>query len=112
MTARIFSVLMGVWLVLSGFAGAHTSRQIGYAVVLGALTVVFAALSTRLIWARYASVAIGVVVLLLALSLYRHGGASFWNFAISGVAIAVGGLLEGRPEGIQQERELYGRIRS
>jgi general stress protein CsbA len=111
MTARIFSGLMGVWLFLSGFAGTHTSTQVVYAAILGALTVAFAALSSRLVWARYASVAIGVVVFLLAFSLYRHGGAPFWNFAITGVAIAIGGLMEGRPEAIQRERELYGRIR-
>jgi hypothetical protein len=112
MTAQIFSVLMGVWLFLSGFAWPHTSTQIGYALVLGTLTVVFALLARRVIWARYASLAIGVITFLLAFSLYRHGGAPFWNHAIIGVAIAIGGLLNGNPESIRQEREFYGRIRT
>jgi hypothetical protein len=111
-TAQIFSVLMGVWLFLSGFAWPHTSTQIGYAGVLGALTVVFAALSGRLIWARYASLAIGVIVFLLAFSLFHRGGAPFWNYAIIGAAIAIGGLLNGTQDSIRQERELYGRIRA
>jgi hypothetical protein len=111
MTAQIFSVLMGVWLFLSGFAWPHTSTQIGYAGVLGALTVVFALLSERIVWARYASLAIGAVVFLLAFSLFHHGGAPFWNYAIIGVSIAVGGLLN-QPGSIRREREFYGRIRA
>jgi hypothetical protein len=109
MTARIFNILIGGWLILSGMFWPHTSAELAYTVLGGALTLAFAVASGHLRWARHATLAVGLLVLLLTLGLSR-GSVMFWNNSIAAAAIVIASLFDRGPEGIRHARELYGRV--
>jgi threonine/homoserine efflux transporter RhtA len=109
MTPRIFNALIGIWLFLAAFAWPQTTVGYAYTAVAGVLTVLFALLSGRFGWARYANLAVGFLLLVLTLAL-SYGTAVFWNNSIAGAAIVLASLMDRGPEEVRRERDLYGRV--
>ncbi|SRR6266496_162356 len=112
MTARIFNVLAGIWLFVSAFALPHGPGQLGYTAICGALTVLFAMLTTHYAWARYITISVGVLLFVLAFAASPWGSATFWNNASVGVAVVIAAFMNGGPEAARRERDVYGRIRA
>jgi len=111
LTSRIFNVLAGIWLFASAFAWPHGKGQLGYTAICGALTVLSAILTTTYAWARYVTIAVGVVLFVLAFAASPLGSSTFWNNAIVGVAVVIAAFMNGGPEAVRRERDIYGRIR-
>jgi hypothetical protein len=110
MTARIFNILMGVWLFVSAFVWPHSGAQFAATAICGALTVLFAALTSYDLRSRYLTAAVGALVVVLAFALYPLGSATFWHNGIVGISIAVAGLADRGRLADRYERDLYGRV--
>ena len=110
MTARIFNILMGAWLYLAAFLWPRSSREFVYTAACGALTLLFALLSTYYKRAHYGGVAIGVLLLVLTSAFSWGSGALFWHNSIVALAIVGASLFDRGPEAIRRERELYGPV--
>ena len=108
MTARIFNVLMGGWLYLAAFFWPRNTREFVYTAGAGALTLLFALLSTYYKRAPYANLAVGILLLVLTFSLSWGSGALFWHNSIVALAIVAASLFDRGAEGVRRERELYG----
>jgi hypothetical protein len=112
MTARIFNVLMGTWLIASSFAWGSGDGMAKYTLVCGALTAVFAigSIFDGRFRALNGAVA-GVLFVATALLSNRHQ-PTFWNNLVAAVAIIVSALLmgSGGRASVRQEREQYGRL--
>jgi hypothetical protein len=109
MTVRIFGVLIGVWLFISNFAWPHTHAESAVTLAGALLAVVFSVLAIFARNARFATAGVGVALFASALLVSTRGSATMWNNAIFGIAIFLAGVLDAGPEGIREERELYGR---
>jgi hypothetical protein len=109
MTVRIFSILIGTWLLFSNFAWSHSNAESAVTVAGALLTIVFSVLAIFTRNARFATAGIGVLLFIGTLLTSERGTATLWNNTIFGIAIFVAGLLDGGPEAIREEGELYGR---
>jgi hypothetical protein len=112
MTPRIFNVPAGIWLFVSAFVWPHGAGQLGYTAICGALTVLFAILTSYYGWARYLTISVGVLLFVLAFAASPWGSATFWNNAIIGVAVTIAAFVNGGSEAVRRERDVYGRIRT
>ena len=110
MTARIFNILMGLWLFVSAFVLPQSRAQLATTAICGALTAVFAALTSYDIRSRYLTAAVGLLVVVLAIAVHPLGHATFWHNAIIGVSIAVAAWADGGSLADHYERDLYGRV--
>ena len=110
MTARIFNLLMGLWLFASAFVLPQGRGQLAATATCGALTVLFAALTSYDRRSRYVTAAVGVLVVVLAFAVHQLGSATFWHNAIIGVSIAVAAVADRGPLADRYERDLYGRV--
>lgn len=110
MTARIFNILMGLWLFASAFVLPQGSGQIASTAICGALTALFAALTSYNRRSRYATAAVGALVVVLAFAVHPLGSATFLHNAIMGVSIAVAAWADRGPLAEHYERDLYGRL--
>jgi hypothetical protein len=110
MTARIFNILMGVWLFVSAFVWPRGRGQFASTAVCGALTVLFAALTSYDRRSRYVTAAIGALVAVLALAMHPLGSATFWHNGIIGISIVGAALADRGPLADRYERDLYGRV--
>ena len=110
MTARIFNLLMGLWLFASAFVLPQGRAQAAATAICGALTVLFAALTSYSLRSRYVTAAVGVLVVVLAFAIHQLGSATFWHNAIIGVSIAVAAVADRGPLADRYERDLYGRV--
>ena len=88
MTARIFNVLMGLWLFASAFVLPQGSGQLASTAICGALTVVFAAYTSYNVRSRYLTAAVGALVVVLAFAVHPLGSATFWHNGIIGISMA------------------------
>ena len=110
MTERIFNILMGLWLFVSAFAFPQGRGQLASTAICGALTALFAALTSYDRRSRYLTAAIGALVVLFAFAVHPLGSATFWHNGIVGISIAVAALADRGPLAARYERDLYGRI--
>lgn len=110
MTARIFNILMGVWLFASAFILPQGRVQFASTALCGALAALFAAMTNFDLRARYASMAVGALVVLLAFAVQPMGSATFWHNGVMGISIAVGAYADRAPLAERYPRELYGRV--
>jgi hypothetical protein len=108
MTVRIFSVLIGTWLLFSNVAWPHSNAESAVTVAGGVLTILFSLLAIYMRGARFATAAVGVLLFIGTLLVSERGTATLWNNTIFGISIFVAGLLDGGPEALREERELYG----
>jgi dolichyl-phosphate-mannose--protein O-mannosyl transferase len=111
MTARIFNMLMGLWLFTSAFVFPQSRGQMTWTAVCGALTVLFAALTSYNRRSRYVTAAIGALVVVLAFAAHPLGSTTFWHNGIMGISIAVGAWADRAPLAERYPRELYGGMR-
>ena len=109
MTARIFNILMGVWLFASAFILPQGRVQFASTALCGALAALFAAMTNYDLRARYLSAAVGALVVVLAFTLHPMGSATFWHNGVMGISIAVGAYADRAPLAERYPRELYGR---
>ena len=110
MTARIFNILMGLWLFASAFVLPQGHGQVASTAICGALTVLFAALTSYNVRSRYLTEAVGVLVVVLAFAAHPLGSATFWHNGVMGISIAVAAWADRGPLADLYERDLYGRI--
>jgi hypothetical protein len=110
MTARIFSILMGLWLFVSAFIWPHSRAQIATTAICGALVAVFAALTSYNSRLRYVTAAIGLLVVVLAFTIHPMGSATFLHNGVIGISIAAAALADRGHLADLYERDLYGRI--
>src|SRR5262245_48093666 len=109
MTTRIFNILMGLWLFVSAFVLPQGRGQVASTAICGALTVLFAALTSYDLRSRYATLAVGVLVVVLAFTVHPLGSATFWHNGVMGISIAVAAWA-GDGLADRYERDLYGRV--
>lgn len=110
MTARIFNMLMGLWLFASAFVLPQGRGQVASTAICGALTVLFAALTSYSLRSRYITAAVGALVVVLAFVAHPLGSGTFFHNAIMGISIAVGAWADRGPLADRYERDLYGRV--
>ena len=110
MTARIFNILMGLWLFVSAFALPQGRAQFASTAVCGVLATLFAVLTSYDSRSRYLTAAVGALVVVLAFALHPLGSATFWHNGIIGMSIAVAGLADRGPLADLYERDLFGRV--
>jgi len=108
MTARIFNVLMGLWLFASAFVLPQGRAQAAVTAVCGALTALFAALTSYDPRSRYATAAVGALVVALAFAVHPLGSAVFWHNGIMGISIAAAAWADQGPLAERYTRDLYG----
>ena len=112
MTARIFNVLIGTWLIATAFAWGHGGAVATITLVCGALTAAIAIGSIFSGRLRLLGLAVaGVLFVATALFANRHEPA-FWNNLIAAAASMVSTLLmgSGGRTSVRQEREQYGHL--
>jgi hypothetical protein len=112
MTARIFNILMGVWLFASAFVLPQGRVQFASTAVCGALTALFAVFTNYDLRSRYVLAAIGALVVVLAFAVQPMGSATFWHNGIMGISIAVGAYADRAALAERYPRELYGSVRA
>jgi hypothetical protein len=112
MPARIFNVLMGVWLFASAFILPQGRVQFASTAMCGVLAALFAVFTNYDLRARYVSAAIGALVVVLALAIHPLGSATFWHNGVMGISIAAGAYADRAPLAERYPRELYGRLRA
>ena len=118
MTARIFNVLIGAWLIATGVAwqhgGALAMTTFLCGVVTAAVGIASAANSRWLVgnWLRLLGVAAGVVLAVETLVLSNRHQPTFWNNIIAAIAVIVSTLLmgSGGRASVREEREYYGHL--
>ena len=110
MTARIFNILMGLWLFASAFVLPQGRGQIATTAICGVLTALFAALTSYDRRSRYLTAAVGALVVVLAFAVHPLGGATFWHNGIVGISIAAAAVADRGPLADRYERDLYGRV--
>jgi hypothetical protein len=110
MTTRIFNVLMGLWLFASAFILPQGRVQAASTAICGALTALFATLSSYDVRSRYLTEAVGALVVILAFAVHPLGSATFWHNGVMGISIAVAAWADrSRPLADHYERDLFGR---
>ena len=110
MTARIFNILMGLWLFASAFVWPHNRAQLVSTALCGVVAALFAALTSYNARSRYVTAAIGALVVVLAFALHPLGSATFWHNGIIGISIAAAAVMDRGPLSDLYERDLYGRV--
>lgn len=110
MTARIFNILMGLWLFASAFILPQGRAGVVSTAICGALTVLFAALTSYNRRSRYLTESVGALVVVLAFALQPHGSATFLHNGVIGISIAVAAWADRGPLSDRYERDLFGRI--
>jgi len=110
MTARIFNILMGLWLFASAFVLPQGRGQWTSTAICGALAALFAVLTSYNRRSRYVTAAVGALVVVLAFAIYPLGSATFWHNGIVGLSIAVAAWADRGPLAERYERDLYGRV--
>lgn len=108
-TARIFNILMGLWLVASAFVLPQGRGQIASTAICGLLTVVFTALSGYDRRSRYATEFICALVVVLAFAVHPLGSATFWHNGVMGISIAVAAWADRGPLVDRYGLDLFGR---
>jgi hypothetical protein len=110
MTARIFNILIGLWLFASAFILPQGHGQVAVTAICGVLTTVFAALTSYDVRSRYLTEAVGVLVIVLAFAAHPLGSAAFWHNGVMGISIAVAAWADRGPLADLYERDLFGRV--
>jgi hypothetical protein len=106
MSTRIFSVLVGLWLVVSVFMWPHTAEQTANGVLSGIACMTLALVGLYFDPARYVAAALGVWIFLSSFLFPSLRRATVWNNALVGIATFVSALLAGVPaeEGLSPPR--------
>lgn len=99
MAARLFNVVVGTWLIVSGFAWPHDVRMLKATIACGLLTIVLSVASIFL--ERPARLVTGLVsAILLFLSVLRVGRHDpvLWNNVIVALVISLTAFIGTRRE--------------
>ena len=118
MTARIFNVLVGAWLIATGVAWQHGGALATTTFLCGAVTaavgIASVANSRWLVgnWLRLAGVVAAGVLVVATLALSNRHQPTFWNNIIAAIAVIVSTLLmgSGGRASVRDERERYGHL--
>jgi hypothetical protein len=109
MTARIFNILMGMWLFVSAFVWPQGRGQVATTALCGVLTTLTAVLTSYDNRSRYLTEVIGALVVVLAFTVQPLGSATFWHNGIMGISIAVAAWTDREPLAERYEHDLFGR---
>jgi hypothetical protein len=110
MTARIFNVLMGLWLFISAFVLPQAGTQIASTAICGALVAMSAALTSYNLRSRYVTATLGALIVVLAFAVHPLGSATFWHNGVMGISIAVASWADQGRLADLYERDLFGRV--
>ena len=78
--------------------------------ICGALAAVFAAYTSYNRRSRYATAAVGALVVVLAFAAHPLGSATFWHNGIIGISIAAAAWADRGHLADLYERDLFGRV--
>jgi hypothetical protein len=99
MAGRLFNVVVGTWLIVSGFAWPHDLRMFKATIACGLLTIV---LSIASIFAerpaRYVTGVVSVILVFLSALRVSHHDPVFWNNVIVAFVISLTAFLGTRSE--------------
>jgi len=109
MTTRIFNVLIGTWLFISGIAWPHAPTEALFTMACGGLSVVFALATIYHGNFRYVNAGLAVMLFVSAIVLSSWSGRTMWHNAVLAIGLFAAALFDGHPEPVRRERELYGR---
>ena len=109
MTARIFNILMGMWLFASAFVLPQGRGQLASTAICGVLTTLFAVLTSYDQRSRYLTEAVGALIVVLAFLVQPLGSATFWHNGVMGISIAVAAWSDRVPMEERYEHDLFGR---
>ena len=97
MSARIFNVIMGTWLVISAFAWRHSPVHFWAAVVCGAVTIVLTLATTYVPGLRYLTAVFAVLLLIESITAAAGFRRTSWHDGIIAVAIFIAAMLDRGP---------------
>jgi len=100
---------MGLWLFTSAFVLPQSRGQIASTAICGALTTLFAAFTNYDLRSRYATEAVGALVVVLAFTVHPLGSATFWHNGVMGISIAVAAWADRGPLVERYGLDLFGR---
>jgi hypothetical protein len=99
MAARLFNVVVGTWLIVSGFTWPHDLRMFKATVACGLLTIVLSVASIFVDRpARYVTGLVSVILVFLSAVRVNHHDPVFWNNLIVALVISLTALLGVRRE--------------
>jgi hypothetical protein len=110
MTARIVNVLIGLWLFASAFILPQGRGQVASTAICGLLMSLTAALTSYDHRFRYATEAVGLLVVVLAFAVHPLGSATFWHNGVMGISTIAAAYADRGPLAERYERDLFGRI--
>jgi hypothetical protein len=110
MTARITSILMGLWLFASAFILPQGRGQITTTAICGVLATLFAVLTSYDRRSRYLTEAVGLLIVVLAFAAHPLGSATFWHNGVMGISIIAAAWADQGPLAELYERDLFGRV--
>jgi hypothetical protein len=102
MSARVISVVLGVWLFVSAFAWPHSQASMMNTWITGALVAIFALISMRIPEVRYVNTALAVWLFISIWAVPDISPRTTWNNAIVAVLILVASLVPERPRPAQR----------
>ena len=104
-TARWFNMVMGGWLFISAFVWTHTPAQFNNAWLVGAATVVVAAIGLRVPQLRLVNALLALWLFISAWVLPFGLPGTFWNHVVISVAMFIAALTPGTGQGLPPYRE-------
>ncbi|APR75835.1 Hypothetical protein A7982_01182 [Minicystis rosea] len=93
MAARLASIVLGVWLVISVFAWPHSDAQRTNALILGVLCVVFALIAFYDPVVRYLNTVLAIWLFISVWALRSLSLGTMWNNALVAIALFFISLL-------------------
>ena len=91
--ARIVSLMLGVWLVVSAFAWPHARVQMTNTWVVGAMSAIFALVAMALPWLHYANTLLAIWLFVSTWALPGFHAQTLWNNVLVSVAMFVVSLV-------------------
>lgn len=95
---RWINIAIGAWVFLSAFLWPHSGAQYSNALVIGAATVVTAAIGLRIPSLRYLNVALAIWLFVSSWFIPTLSSGTMWNNVIASIAILIAAL---QPSGKQ-----------
>ena len=99
MTAKMFNVVVGTWLIVSAYAWPHDERMLKATIVCGLLTVL---LSIAALFAdrapRYLIIGVASILLVFSAAHVGRHDPVFWNNLVVAFVVSATVLVRGRGE--------------
>lgn len=92
-SARSLNILVGVWLILSGFCWSHSAAQLTNALVVGAACALSAIAALRIPPARFVNAVLGMWLFVSTWMFPANNAATLWNHTLTALVMLVIALV-------------------